>query len=337
MVSKTKLESKDRKLTQAEVFAEVHRLDEEEKQKVPAKPAPPKKYPKVSKAGERKKQTAEGREKKKKYEELKKKVLSEEEKNFGSLYVFRDTSGWYKMVGNSAVIYAYDLAKRLKINVRVIDDTDFRYKARGGIVTFQNLKIFKERMAKLKIFPRFEQDNMIIFDLGRKYRPEELNEIKNYEAVLDSQANKLIMPDTILPEVKVQLQKLAKILLSNVRKMEPTSQKMVGLDLVKTMGMMYREYVLAMNGYKDPQEYVEWALKRLREIEADMMIILNLELFQRKQMMMVLEEIGKTRRKLIDAGNTLAKKQKKEAEALARGDIGAQIRARKKVQKETKK
>ncbi len=280
----------------------------------------------------RRKQTAEaGRAAKENFLKVKAEVIKQERENLQSLYVIKMPDGWYEMLGNSAVIYVYSLAKRLKIHPKIIPDTDYNHVAEDGIVTFQNLDAFEERMRKLKIYRRYSSEWLIIFDLGMKYTQQDINDLKRIDEVKLAQANKLIVPELVFPELKVSIQELLKAIHPNVRKMDPMGRQLVGDSLDSAAGDMLEEFALTMNGWEDARLFLDRSLKRIAKIEAKMLIIITLQMFSVSQIDKILEETGKTKKRIMDAHKKLDKKQQKEK------NIGEQIYKRKVKQEENKK
>ena len=284
----------------------------------------------TSRAAKRQQAADEGRKKKEIYLKMKKEVLKAEEENFKSLYVFKTPDGWYKMVKNSAVIYVFDLAKRLKINPKMIVDTDYDAVAPEGVVTFQNLETFEKRLGTLKIFRRYSSEWLIIFDLETKYTPERLAELRHEDEMKTQRANKLILPEEVFPELKVRIQELGRAIHPNVRKMDPMGRDLVGRELDKIAGEMLEGFVMAMNGWEDVDLFLMRSMKNLARIEAKMLVVMNFGMFKINQIDRILSEVGKVRRKLEDAD----KKRQKKREAEAKKDVGAEIRKRKKKQEE---
>ena len=69
------------------------------------------------KMAERRQKSIEGRKKRQEYFKVKREVLEHEEDNNTKLYVVKAPDGWCKMLDNSAFIYAYEIAPRLKKEV----------------------------------------------------------------------------------------------------------------------------------------------------------------------------------------------------------------------------
>ncbi|MBQ9017305.1 hypothetical protein IJ103_03650, partial [Candidatus Saccharibacteria bacterium] len=193
-----------------------------------------------------------GRKRKENYYKIKAKVLEAEKNNRESLYVVEMPDGWYMMMGNSAVIYANDLANRLKISVKIIQDRDYRHTAIDGIVTFQDLEVFERRMRELKIKQRHRSEGIIIYDLGKDaYTDEKIEELKHENEVRIERANKLIVPEVILPELKLRLQELSRAIHPGVRNMDPAGRDLVGREIDGVAGKLVEDFFLAANGWDD--------------------------------------------------------------------------------------
>lgn len=64
----------------------------------------------------RKAGAARGTAEREKYLKLKKFALEREKENYSKLFIIHEKGEWWKMVGNSAIIFHYELAKRAGIN-----------------------------------------------------------------------------------------------------------------------------------------------------------------------------------------------------------------------------
>ena len=257
-----------------------------------------------------------GRKRKENYYKIKAKVLEKEKTNHESLYVVEMPDGWYMMMGNSATIYANDLANRLKITVKIIPDRDYRHTAIDGIVTFQNLEVFERRMKELKIKQRHKSEGIIIYDLGENaYTDERIEELKHKNEVRIERANKLIVPEVILPELKLRLQELSRAIHPGVRNMDPAGRDLVGRELDGIAGKMVEDFILAANGWDDIFLFLDRSIRELARIEAKVGLAMVHQLFKINQVEHILDEVGKTRTEVGKAHEKIKKNEPKSGTA----------------------
>ena len=95
----------------------------------------------------------------------KEKAYAFELKNRSKILLFYSGEGWYKMGGNSALIYLHLLAPKFGLNPKLKPDRDFYHKFPDGIISIRDLEAVKTTFAAHKIKLVAEDDDLIVFDL----------------------------------------------------------------------------------------------------------------------------------------------------------------------------
>lgn len=238
----------------------------------------------LSEPERRKKLTEVKRLKKKEYLARKKAVLENEEENFRSLYVVEDQNGWYKMFGHSALIYANEIAARLKIKPALKPDTDYDFPSKDGVVSVKDLDGMKENLRGIKIHARYEEHGITIFELGYKITQEEINEYRGKEELEWKKINQIVCPKVVMPEFKVELKELARMVHENVRKMDETERTALGTEMDKMMQATLGDFVLVANGWygKDGEKkYFKEVEETLNFLQSRMLPLTELRVLDR--------------------------------------------------------
>lgn len=159
---------------------------------------------------ERDKRSAAGRAESTKVKRTKEYVYDLEKTNRKYIIIYRSGSNWWKMGGNSALYFAYVLARRLK-NYRlpkVRPDTDYYYKFETGTVSLKDVDGLVHRLTtELGLKLAKETEYIRVLELEYKMTDSELKRLKDAEHKWHEQANQIVVPENIYPELYFQLER----------------------------------------------------------------------------------------------------------------------------------
>ncbi|MBR0465803.1 hypothetical protein IJJ02_03425 [Candidatus Saccharibacteria bacterium] len=235
------------------------------------------------------------------YYDLKRRILSWEKENYTRLAVVETGDGWYKLFDHSAIIYACQIAKRLKIAAKLVSDADFRFTTDTPVCLLKELNEFEEALKSLKIFRSSMEPGVYVYDLGYRVDAGDLVSWQKEEKLLRERANELVLPVEVFPGLRNELKLLTCKIYEVVRKMNTTGRELVGDGLVGTCSKMYVNFVVAANGHTDMRQYLKTTVKDLRLMEAKMLLVSELRLATDNQVYNLLLRIGKAHRKVADA------------------------------------
>lgn len=238
---------------------------------------------------------------KQRYYDLKRRVLGWEKNNYTKLAVLDAGGGWYKMFDHSAVIYACQIAKRLKVKAELISDTDYEITADVPVFLFKDLDKFEERLAKVKIKRSGMEAGAYTFDLGYKVDAADLVMMQHENEILRERANKLVLPSEVHPGLRNELRMLAIRVYEASRKMNPTAREMVGDDMGRICARMFVNFVEAANGHTDMRQYLKNTVKDLRRLDAMLLLASDLRLFDDNKIYNLILQVGKTQKKVASA------------------------------------
>ena len=241
------------------------------------------------------------RSEKERYYDLKRRVLSWENDNYNKLAVVDAGKGWYKMFGNSAIIYVCQLAKRLSLKAELISDTDFELATDKPVFLFRELGKFEERLKRLKIFRCSMDDGVYVFDLGYKVDACDIASMQKENEIIRARANKLVLPKEVFPGLRNELRALARSVYEVVRRMNPVAREMMGDEMVKICARCFENFVEAANGHTDMRQYLKKTVKDLRRIDAKLLLISDLRLIEDNKNYNLILQVGKVQKKVAAA------------------------------------
>ena len=195
-----------------------------------------------------------------KYNDLKAAVKKLEEKNYSRLILFKSGKDWYKMAGNSLLIYKNSIATQLKVRVNIQPDTDYTKTIfEEGIVSFRGTDGLKKRLEEAgRLRAMNEVKNLVVFDLNFVTAQRQIEEFRRN--LLDEQERSLavLKPDIVLlPEVYGKIRYIQKRIFETVRKMSVYEREYNGLvmsqysrEMTKYYMMMNNEMISEEEGWK---------------------------------------------------------------------------------------
>ena len=113
-----------------------------------------------------------------KYLKLKKFALEHEKENFSKLFIIHEKGEWWKMVGNSAIIFHYELAKRTGMRSKLLDDSDYDLKTEDGVVNIRNIYELDSKLESISIRPIEIKPEYRVYNIGKKYTVAEIENLR---------------------------------------------------------------------------------------------------------------------------------------------------------------
>ena len=246
-------------------------------------------------------QSGDGKITKAKYYDLKRRILGWEKDNYNRLAVVEDANGMHKMFSHSAVIYAHDVAKRLKIRAELKNDSDFEMTSNEPVVLIYDMEVFERRLLEVGIRMSSSDDGVIVYDLGYTLDPVEYKEILTEEEELKKRVNNLVLPSEVYPALRFELEQLTKKIYEAVRKMEVVAREAVGLKLLELTTEAMEGFIEAANGHEDMGEYLQNLVRLTRHIAARMKVISDLKILDDNVIYLILIHIRKVQKKTAGA------------------------------------
>ncbi len=247
---------------------------------------------------------------KKKYEKTKALIKNLEDKNYSNLIIFRSGAEWYKMGGNSLLIYFFKIAPELGIKPNIQADTDYtKIIFAEGVISFRGVKALEEKLKRLKVInSKKENADYTIFELNFRVDPAQTN---FYREELTDEREKLLK--TIAPKITVKpilyskLRHLQKRIFEIVRKMTEYERKYNGYLLADYSRKLTKYYLMAnveLMAEEDCWSKINELIIELLKIE--FLFVLELKIINQNTAANIFEEIVKIK-KMVDDECRVAK------------------------------
>ena len=231
------------------------------------------------------------------YAEYKQKVAEYEKDNCSHLVFLRSTHEFYKIFGNSLFFYAFDIAPKLNLDVKIYSDNDYENKSESGIASVRNLDELEKSLKKLKIKKVTLSDktgNIVIYKMPWSYTKEEIEKFAGQNTYTLHKYNHVIMAENVIPVLYLSLCELMKICYENVRRLEPVARETLGNFIVETIAEMIRIYIEMANGRMNEEESRLFIRLRINKIKSQVKILTDLKLWNARTYARVGEVLIKT-------------------------------------------
>lgn len=191
------------------------------------------------------------------YEEIKAAVKKLEEKNYSRLILFRSGKDWYKMGGNSMLLYKFSIAPQLKLRVNIQPDTDYTKTVfEEGIVSFRGVDSLRNRIMDLgKLRTESKKGGVVVFELNFVTPQRQIDEFREILGQDQERALAVLKPDIVLlPEVYGKIRYIQKRIFETVRKMSTYERDYNGLIMAEYSRQMMKYYMMMNNEMIDETE-----------------------------------------------------------------------------------
>ncbi|MBR0430689.1 hypothetical protein IJJ05_00100 [Candidatus Saccharibacteria bacterium] len=216
------------------------------------------------------------------YAEYKRKLMELEKSNNNKLLFLRSTKGFYKLFGNSLYFYAFNIAPKLNIDVRVFSDGDYEEKSEAGVVSVKNLEEIEKLFLELKIKRANTRDktgNIVVYKLPWSYTDEEIQKYVEQNTYELHKYNHVIVAENTIPVLYLNLNELLKISYENVRRLEPVARETLGNIIIDITAEMIRIYIEMANGRINEVKGLQNLKIRLNKIKSQVKILADLKLW----------------------------------------------------------
>ena len=203
---------------------------------------------------------ADKREAYARYNERKKIVFEAEERNFEHLVLFlasdvynpNTKKKFYIMGGNSAIIYAYDIAPRIgRKNVMLRPDLDNGYyKFKHGVTAVADLVLLTEKLQEIGIerVPTKNNDLIVYFRLKRKYENAEIKSLLKVHRDEVKEMNKILYTNVVFPDIHRQTMELRTVVYHKMIKMARTDREILQDRILDPVFAISDAYTLMAHG-----------------------------------------------------------------------------------------
>lgn len=185
--------------------------------------------------------------------------------------------GYWKMIGNSAIYYAYHEAKRLKKKVVLRRDTDKYDKDQNGFVAIRDIEVLKKDLEFLGGKPSNEISDpaILVFEMGVYFSDEDLKTMLRKNEMLMEQMNQMTLPKISDPEVYQQLRLICEKICKNHRTTEASLRRLTYEKLVEPAVHAEGMYIMMSRNHSNLEKTKMGILIDLEKIIVGTKILMN--------------------------------------------------------------
>ena len=249
---------------------------------------------------ERKAGAEAGRKQKAVYRQLKTFALEHEKDNDSKLFVIHEKGNWWKMVGHSAIMFHYEIAKQIGMTSRLLPDSDYDCRSEEGIVNIRDISMLDQKLAAAKIFSLDVEKEYRVYNIGKKYTQADIEAFIKSKDLEWAKINSIILPKEIIPDLATNLRLLLAKIYYSTRTLDPCIREVSSKIMLQKVSDLICEYSrLANSGNFAETDFLERVGQEMVEITARMAIIADLRLLPTKTIYQILQAIAKVKRVLM--------------------------------------
>lgn len=225
------------------------------------------------------------------YRATKRKVVDLESRNNKHLVLYPasdfyvNAKKFYVMGGNSAIIYCYEIAIRLKRKAHLRPDMDHGNgdeKFRHGVCYARDVERLirdLEAIGIKRIPAKKGYEDIIIFKLKREYPNTEIKEMLKAEQKSIDRCNQLLYSQILLPDVHAQILKLNTLAPAKLKRLEPAYRELVGKAIMDDVFTIMNTYSRMAHGDIDVVEGAKKLILMLDSLQNDTKMMMDLQLW----------------------------------------------------------
>ena len=184
---------------------------------------------------------------------IKKAVFELEKENDSHIFVYYSGNKWYKIGGNSAMIFYHILAPQIKgYKPNLRPDGDYDCKFETGVVSIRDFDTLKQRLKSLGVEQdkKFDTKNSLVFAflLPKKVEQKELDKILNRKAVRRQELTDLLSLANSDPALAALIRETGTLAYHMSKSMKPVERDLVGQKLLSQNVDLYNAYRRWANG-----------------------------------------------------------------------------------------
>ncbi|MBQ3469593.1 hypothetical protein IJH16_01310 [Candidatus Saccharibacteria bacterium] len=264
------------------------------------------KYEKKRKSEEEMRKSAAGREAVRRYQTIKSKVFEAEQNNYDKVIVFASGPGWYKIGGNSAMIYTHMLAPQIGIKPSIKEDRDFYSKFDDGIVSIRHLDLLRENLERIGVKVVSEDPDMVIFELPKPLSKQELKTIRNVRKEREQRVNQIVRTKELYPSIAALMRSINQQIYSKYIHCTPHARTYIVESLARETLKSLVDITEIATGEMPAKETLGAIRRRNERLKVELMILMDMGIFEA-------EETLRLENNLVDA-NTQIKSELKKLE-----------------------
>ena len=234
---------------------------------------------------------AKAQEEKQEYLEIKRRLLEREKDNYTQLMLMKGKGGWWMMFGHSAIMYKYMVAKRLRLSVKLLPDSDYGVKSDEGCVSVRDLNKLEQRLKPARIYPIKITPKAAIFDLGERVSEQDYALMVREDEISLEMANRLILPEEHMTELNTKTKAAHKVIHEAVRKMDGVSREVFADEMERAVVRLQVMVLRTARGTMDVDECLAEAYDVTEDLYVYTMIMLNLRMLEAKKIYDIAEAV----------------------------------------------
>ncbi len=146
------------------------------------------------------------------------------------------TKKFYNLGGDSAVIYAYDIAPRIgKKDVILrpdLDGTSIKFKY---VTSIANLPVLTEKLKEIGVnrVPSKSGDQVVYFDLKQKYDKDQIHALLQAHRDEVAELNKILFTGVVFPDIHVLILDIREAVYHKIMKMNRADREVLESEILK--------------------------------------------------------------------------------------------------------
>ncbi len=257
------------------------------------------------------------------YEKVKSEVRMLEDRNFSRLILFDSGKGWYKMVGNSLLIYYYEImGKYFRNRPNIQPDTDYTKTIfEEGVLSFRGVEGISKKLKKVNALKETRTGkNTVVFELNFELTRANMQDLRNELKLERERALGVIKPKiNVNPKMYDMIRRCQRRIFETVRKTSAFEREYVGMDVVQESRKMMKVYLLLNENMISEDEAWRRIFEIANNLVMEIVMIVELKTWRQETAVSIGAELIKIKREaekllnkdgVVESAGILAKQAK---------------------------
>ncbi len=222
-----------------------------------------------------------------------------EPNNYSKLYFVRSGEKWYKLFGNSALIFAYGVAPEINVRAKLRVDSDYHDRSESGVVSIANMDLIEKKMLEKGIQLSKASAGLREYNLGKSLTRMDIRAMKRESQLEWAKVNTILRVRDLFPDLYALLKDFPGKVYYTTRSFDAYARDTFGTPVLQRIADSIAEYNRMCNSDQiKPSDFFDKLIWDTDWESSRLSILAEMRLLTPKQTLDLLHHAAKIKREV---------------------------------------